>query len=182
VHRTTNIHRFLKENGVAYNIYNDPSGGSRPWELDPIPQLINASEWELINKGLIQRASLFNLMLKDIYGEQILIKEGIIPQEIIYTHPGFLRSCVNLNLPHQQYLILYAADMARGIDGRIWILSDRSQAPSGYGYALETGWLCPVSYLNCSPTSRLPGYPPTLMNSNKRLIISHLITPIHPEW
>ena len=135
--RNIDILRLLKENGVAYNIYNDPSGQSRPWELDPIPQLITANEWETINAGLIQRAELFNLLLKDIYGPQTLIKNGIIPQELIYLHPGFIRSCVNIKLPGTQHLILYAADMARGIDGRLWIISDRTQAPSGSGYALE---------------------------------------------
>lgn len=135
--RTNDIVRLLKENGVAYNIYNDQSGETRPWELDPIPQLMPASEWAVINKGLVQRATVFNLLLKDIYGPQTLIKEGIIPQELIYMHPGFLRSCMNINLPAQQYLVLYAADMGRGADGRLWIISDRTQAPSGYGYALE---------------------------------------------
>jgi uncharacterized circularly permuted ATP-grasp superfamily protein/uncharacterized alpha-E superfamily protein len=135
--RTNDIIRLLKENGVAYNIYNETSGEMRPWELDPIPQIIPASEWAVINKGLIQRATLFNLLLKDIYGPQTLIKEGIIPQELIYMHPGFLRSCVNINLPGQQHLVVYSADMARGADGRLWIISDRTQAPSGYGYALE---------------------------------------------
>ncbi|MBL7738113.1 MAG: circularly permuted type 2 ATP-grasp protein [Chitinophagaceae bacterium] len=135
--RNADILRLLKENGVAYNIYNDPSGQSRPWELDPIPQLITADEWETINAGLIQRAELFNLLLKDIYGPQTLIKNGIIPQELIYLHPGFIRSCANIQLPGSQHLILYAADMARGNDGRLWIISDRTQAPSGSGYALE---------------------------------------------
>jgi uncharacterized circularly permuted ATP-grasp superfamily protein/uncharacterized alpha-E superfamily protein len=135
--RSVDILRLLKENGVAYNIYNDPSGQSRPWELDPIPQLITAHEWETINAGLIQRAELFNLLLKDIYGPQTLIKNGIIPQELIYLHPGFIRSCVNVKLPYLQHLTLYAADMARGNDGRLWIISDRTQAPSGSGYALE---------------------------------------------
>jgi uncharacterized circularly permuted ATP-grasp superfamily protein/uncharacterized alpha-E superfamily protein len=135
--RDDDILRLLKENGVAYNIYNDPSGQTRPWELDPIPQLITAHEWETINAGLIQRAQLFDLLLKDIYGQQTLIRNGIIPQELIYMHPGFLRSCVNIKLPGTQHLVLYAADMARGIDGRLWIISDRTQAPSGSGYALE---------------------------------------------
>ena len=75
--RNADILRLLKENGVAYNIYNDPSGESRPWELDPIPQLITAKEWETINAGLIQRAELFNLLLKDIYGPQTLIKKEL---------------------------------------------------------------------------------------------------------
>jgi uncharacterized circularly permuted ATP-grasp superfamily protein/uncharacterized alpha-E superfamily protein len=135
--RTNDILRLLKENGVAYNIYNDPSGQSRPWELDPIPQLITATEWDTINTALVQRAELFNLLLKDIYGPQTLIKEGILPQELIYMHPGFLRACANIALPEQQHLMLYAADMARGTDGRLWVISDRTQAPSGYGYALE---------------------------------------------
>jgi uncharacterized circularly permuted ATP-grasp superfamily protein/uncharacterized alpha-E superfamily protein len=135
--RTVDILRLLKENGVAYNIYNDPSGQTRPWELDPIPQLITSNEWETINAGLIQRAELFDLLLKDIYGPQTLIKNGIIPQELVYLHPGFIRSCVNIKLAGPQHLVLYAADMARGHDGRIWIISDRTQAPSGSGYALE---------------------------------------------
>jgi len=135
--RNADISRLLKENGVAYNIYNDPAGETRPWELDPIPQLITAEEWDAISKGLIQRAELLNLMLRDIYGPQVLIKEGIIPQELIYMHPGFLRSCVNIKLPADNHLVLYAADMGRGSDGKFWIISDRTQAPSGYGYALE---------------------------------------------
>lgn len=135
--RAHNMLRLLKENGVAYNIYNDPSGKTRPWELDPIPQLITSDEWEALNRGLVQRARLFSLVLQDIYGPQNLIKDKIIPQELIYMHPGFLRNCVNIPLPEALYLTLYAADLARGSDGRLWVISDRAQAPSGYGYALE---------------------------------------------
>ncbi len=135
--RSNNMLRLLKENGVAYNIYDDPSGQTRPWELDPIPQIITGEEWDFISKGLIQRARLFNLILKDLYGPQSLVKDRIIPQEIIYRHPGFLRNCVGINLPEESYLTLYATDMARGSDGRLWIINDRTQAPSGYGYALE---------------------------------------------
>lgn len=135
--RTADILRLLKENGIAYNIYRDPAGETRPWELDPIPQIIASSEWQTINDGLIQRATLFNLMLRDLYGPQTLIREGIVPQELVYMHPGFLRSCMNIDLPARQHLVLYAADMGRGTDGRLWIISDRTQAPSGYGYALE---------------------------------------------
>ncbi len=135
--RNNDILRLLKENGVAYNIYNDPSGQSRPWELDPVPQIIPAKDWQTINSGLIQRAELLNLVLKDIYGPQTLIRQGILPQELIYLHPGFLRACANIPLPGTQHLILYAADLARGSDGRIWVIGDRTQAPSGAGYALE---------------------------------------------
>jgi len=166
--RNNDILRLLKENGVAYNIYNDPSGQSRPWELDPIPQIIPAKEWETINVGLIERAQLFNLILKDIYGPQKLIKEGIIPQELIYLHPGFLRSCVNISLPGAQHLILYAADIARGIDGKMWIISDRTQAPSGSGYTLENRHAMTTvlpEFFNNLPVKRLSPYFDSLQNA-----------------
>lgn len=135
--RNEDLQRMLRENGVAYNIYNDPSGQNRPWELDPVPKIIAAKEWETIQAGLQQRATLFDLILKDIYGPQQLLRKGFIPPELIFQHPGFLRSCVNVPLLGLKHLTLYAADMTRGQDGRLWVISDRAQAPSGSGYALE---------------------------------------------
>ncbi|MFY7899381.1 MAG: circularly permuted type 2 ATP-grasp protein, partial [Chitinophagaceae bacterium] len=135
--RRADIHRFLKENGVTYNIYGDPTGLNRPWNLDIIPYIIEQDEWQTIEKGLKQRAELFNLILKDIYGEQNLIKKGYLPVELIYNHPGFLRECAGISMPWKRHLVLYSADIARSPDGRVWVISDRSQAPSGSGYALE---------------------------------------------
>ncbi|MBY0424204.1 MAG: circularly permuted type 2 ATP-grasp protein, partial [Cytophagales bacterium] len=87
--------------------------------------------------GLKQRAELLNLIYKDIYGNQELIKKGLLPMELIYYHSGFLRPTKNVFLPGEHQLVLYAADMSKGPDGRMWILNDRSQAPSGSGYTLE---------------------------------------------
>ncbi|WP_455202750.1 circularly permuted type 2 ATP-grasp protein, partial [Kaarinaea lacus] len=129
--------RILRENGVTYNVYGDPNGLNRPWELDPIPFLISSEEWSSIEQGLVQRAELMNLLLKDIYGPRQLIKKGILPLELIYSHNGFLRPCDQVTLPGEHQLIVYAADMARGPDNQMWIVGDRSQAPSGAGYALE---------------------------------------------
>ncbi len=135
--RTKDIFRFLKENGVTYNIYGDPEGLNRPWDLDPIPFLISKEEWYTIETGLKQRAELFNHILKDIYGERRLVRNGLLPMELIYQHSGFLRQCAGISLPGKRNLVVYSADMARGQDGKIWILNDRTQAPSGAGYALE---------------------------------------------
>ncbi len=129
--------RLLKENGVTYNIYGDPAGLNRPWKLDIIPFVINKEEWQKIESGLIQRATLLDLVLKDIYGEQKLIKNGLLPMELIYNHAGFLRQCFGIHQPGKHSLISYAADIARSADGKIWIVNDRSQAPSGSGYVLE---------------------------------------------
>ncbi|MBC7651679.1 MAG: circularly permuted type 2 ATP-grasp protein, partial [Deinococcales bacterium] len=135
--RSRDILRLLKENGVTYNIYNDPLGLNRPWNLDIIPFLISINEWQTIEPGLQQRATLLDLILKDIYGERQLIKNGLLPAELIYNHTGFLRQCVGIQQHSKHSLILYSADLARSADGNIWVLNDRTQAPSGYGYALE---------------------------------------------
>lgn len=129
--------QFLRENGVTYNVYGDPDGLNRPWQLDPLPFLIASDEWKTIEAGLVQRAELLNLILKDLYGPRELIRKGLLPLELIYNHRGFQRPCDQVQLPGMHQLIIYAAEMARGPDGRMWILNDRTQAPSGAGYALE---------------------------------------------
>src|SRR3569832_2261793 len=135
--RRAEANRLLRENGVTYNVYGDPAGRQRPWPLDLIPFLIPSEEWRRIESGLAQRAEVLNLLLRDIYGPRDLIRRGLLPFELVYGHPGFLRPCAPLagRKPHE--LILYAADLARGPDGRMWVLSDRTQAPSGTGYAQE---------------------------------------------
>ena len=135
--RHNDILRLLKENGVTYNIYGDPAGINRPWKLDMIPLLISKEEWTAIESGLIQRATLMDMILKDIYGQRRLIRQGLLPMELIYHHAGFLRQCTGIRLPGKHHLVLYAADIARGADGKIWVVNDRTQAPSGAGYALE---------------------------------------------
>lgn len=135
--RRQEAHRILRETGVTYNVYDDPNEISRPWELDPVPLLISNKEWVNIEAGLAQRAELLNLILKDIYGPQKLIKNRLIPYELVYAHLGFIRSCADLEYPGTKQLILHSANMARGPDGQMWVMDDRTQAPSGAGYALE---------------------------------------------
>ena len=134
--RHEEIQRLLRENGVTYMVHGEQHG-HRPGELDPIPLIISNTDWDTISDGLRQRAELLNLILMDLYGERTLIKEGLIPPEVVYAHAGFLRACVGLIPPGFPFLLNYAADLARGPDGRMWVLSDRTQAPSGAGYALE---------------------------------------------
>lgn len=135
--RRLKAQRLLRENGVTYNVYADTETLTRPWRLDPIPLLISSSEWQVIEAGLKQRAKLLDLLLQDIYGPQNLLKKGLLPPELILGHQGFLAPCVNALTRQQQQLTLYSANLARGPDGRMWVLDDRTQAPSGFGYALE---------------------------------------------
>lgn len=129
--------RLIYENGIAYNVEADPQAMYRPWELDPIPLLIAPGEWHALSEGLVQRARLLNLLLVDCYGPQRLLQQGLIPPELLFAHGGFLRSCHGLRVPRDVLLHIYAAHLARGPDGRWLVLADRTQAPSGAGYALE---------------------------------------------
>src|ERR1700693_3143753 len=127
----------IRENGVTYNVYGDPLGMDRPWNLDSIPLMIPPAEWSQLEAGLIQRARLLNLILADLYGPQQLLRRGLLPPALVFANPGFWRPCHGVRVSGETYLHLLAVDLARGPDGEWWVISDRTQAPSGAGYSLE---------------------------------------------
>jgi uncharacterized circularly permuted ATP-grasp superfamily protein len=129
--------RLVRENGVTYNVYDDPQGLGRPWRLDPIPLLIGAEDWRALERGVIQRARLLNALLGDLYGPQRVLREGLLPSSLVFGNANFLRPLHGVAARDGVYLHLMAMDVGRAPDGRWWILSDRTQAPSGAGYALE---------------------------------------------
>lgn len=129
--------RLIIENGVTYNVYADPQGRDRPWQLDTLPMIIPADEWQVIAAGVAQRARVLDALLGDLYGPQRLLAEGIVPPEIPFGHPNFLWPCRNVMPRDARWLHLYAVDLARAPDGKWWVLGDRTQTPSGPGYALE---------------------------------------------
>jgi len=135
--RWEHARRTIRENGVTYNVYGDPRGMNRPWELDTIPLLIPEAEWRRLEEGLIQRARLLNLIGSDLYGRQTLLSEGHLPPALVLANPAFLRPCHGTPVPGGTFLHHLAIDLARAPDGQWWVLSDRTQAPSGSGYALE---------------------------------------------
>jgi uncharacterized circularly permuted ATP-grasp superfamily protein/uncharacterized alpha-E superfamily protein len=129
--------RLIIENGVTYNVYADPQGKDRPWALDTLPAIIPADEWAVIAAGVEQRARLCDAILNDLYGPRRLLHEGTIPAEIAFGHPNYLWPCHGAVPRGERWLYVYAADLARSHDGRWWVLGDRTQTPSGPGYALE---------------------------------------------
>lgn len=136
-HRLDFVRRRIQENGITYNVYADPNGADRPWELDPLPLILSAVEWQEIAQAITQRARLLNAVLGDLYGEQTLLRDGSLPPALVYGHNGFLWPCQGIRPPGDTWLHLYAVDLARSPDGRWWVIADRTQAPSGAGYALE---------------------------------------------
>ncbi len=135
--RAESARQLLREHGVTYNVHADGGNAERTWELDPLPLVIDAHEWAELETGLIQRTRLLNLVLADIYGPQALLKDGLLPPALLHANPGFLRSCHGIRPPRDLHLTLHAVDLTRAPDGRWWVLADRTQAPSGIGYALE---------------------------------------------
>ena len=136
-HRLDFIARQIREDGITYNIYADAKGADRPWQLDLLPQIIDAGDWAGLSAGIAQRASLLDAVLADLYGPQVLLAEGLLPPELVFGHDNFLWPCQGLRPPGGRFLHVYAADLARAPDGRWWVVADRTQAPSGAGYALE---------------------------------------------
>jgi uncharacterized circularly permuted ATP-grasp superfamily protein/uncharacterized alpha-E superfamily protein len=132
-----NAERLLRDNGVTFVAQGDSDRKGRPWRLDLFPMLIAPEEWREIAAGLSQRARLLNEVLIDLYGEQRCIKSGTLPPAMVFGNAQFLRPCATVPVRDNLHLHLLAFDLARAPDGRWWVLSDRTETPSGAGYALE---------------------------------------------
>jgi len=166
--RTQWVRRQVRENGVTYNVYADPEGADRPWELDMLPLVLPADEWAGIEAAVRQRATLLNQVLLDVYGPQRLLAEGVLPPALVYGHAGYLRPCRGVRPPGGALLHMYAADLARAPDGRWWVVDDRTQAPSGAGYALENRLVISRLYADLFRdlrVQRLAGFFATLRDS-----------------
>jgi uncharacterized circularly permuted ATP-grasp superfamily protein/uncharacterized alpha-E superfamily protein len=135
--RFTAADRHLHDSGVFYRVYEDPSGGRRPWPLSHVPLLIDTVEWQSLKAGLVQRAELLEAVLADAYGPATLVREGRLPAAVIAGNPEFLRPLVGVAPPGGAHLRFYAVDVGRSPGGHWWVLGDRTQAPSGAGFALE---------------------------------------------
>src|SRR5690242_9455157 len=129
--------RIIREDGVTYNVHGDPQGRDRRWELDPLPLVLSAADWSGLSAGLLQRAELLNAILVDLYGPGHLVRERLLPHELVAANPSFLRACHGWQVPKNRYLHLYAAHVARAPTGQWCVLADRTRAPAGPGYAVE---------------------------------------------
>lgn len=160
--------RLVQEQGITYHVYGDPRGVERPWQLDPVPLILPAAEWAVIENGLVQRATLLNKILADCYGSQELIRSRWLSPALVFAQPDFLRPCHGVRVPGDVFLNLYAADLARSPDGRWWVVSDRTQIPTGAGYALAnrlvTSRILPESFRE-SHVHRVAGFFRDLQNA-----------------
>jgi uncharacterized circularly permuted ATP-grasp superfamily protein len=127
---------FLRQ-GVTFNVYGDSQGTERIFPFDLVPRVIPAKEWEYLERGLIQRITALNLFLRDVYHEQKIVKDGVIPASYILSGKHFRREFVNFNVPRDIYIHICGTDLIRGDDGSYMVLEDNARCPSGVSYVLE---------------------------------------------
>ena len=135
--RRQSLEQQLRDNGVTYNVYADEHSQQRPWALDLFPMILTPEDWTSIETGVLQRTRLLDRILADMYGPGELLNKGLLPPALVKGHPGYLRPMMGVIPAGDTWLHIVAFDLARGPDGRWWIISHRTQAPSGLGYLLE---------------------------------------------
>lgn len=135
--RQISAERALMAMGITFNVYSENEGTERIMPVDIIPRIVHAQEWEKMEKGLIQRITALNLFLADIYSDQKIIKDGIIPREVIYSSKNFLAPCMGIKPPKNIWIHITGTDLIRGNNGEYMILEDNLRCPSGVSYMME---------------------------------------------
>ncbi len=168
--RMANLQRQVRDNGVTYNVYASADQPQRPWSLDLFPLLLGHTDWQKIEVGVMQRMQLLERIMADAYGPQNLVLSGQLPAALVQGHPAYLPAMHGVLPVGGRYLSLAAFDLARGPDGGWWLLSQRTQAPSGLGYLLENrqivSRLFPQAF-EAFPVQRLTETYSTLMDGIK---------------
>lgn len=152
--------------GITFTVYSDNAGIERIFPFDIIPRIIQASEWEHIEAGIRQRLKALNLFLKDIYSEQQILKDQVVPVELIASCPQYTREVHGIKVAHDIFVHIAGVDLIRGADGQFYVLEDNLRTPSGVSYMLE----------NREVTKRLF---PDLLSHNKVRMVSNYPLLLH---
>jgi len=129
--------KLFMSQGITFTVYDSGEGIEKIFPFDIIPRIITSTEWLFIEKGIKQRLKALNLFLKDVYSNQFIIKDQIVPVDVIYSCPHFLREMHNVNVPHDIYIHIAGIDLIRDHDGTFYVLEDNLRTPSGVSYMLE---------------------------------------------
>jgi uncharacterized circularly permuted ATP-grasp superfamily protein/uncharacterized alpha-E superfamily protein len=132
------VHSLIDNDGITYTDVEPDGLGQepRPWQLDTLPIVLSAADWETLEAGLLQRSRVLDAVLADLYGPRNLLTEGILPPELLFGYPGYLRAANGIEIPGHHQLFMHACDVSRRPDGSFQVNGDGTQAPSGAGYAL----------------------------------------------
>jgi uncharacterized circularly permuted ATP-grasp superfamily protein len=129
--------KLFMSQGITFTVYSSGEGIEKIFPFDIIPRIITAAEWHFIEKGIQQRLKALNLFLKDVYHQQFILKDGIVPVELVYSCPHYLREMQGLNIPYDIYVHIAGIDLIRDYDGTFYVLEDNLRTPSGVSYMIE---------------------------------------------
>lgn len=164
--------QLFMSQGVTFTVYNDNEGIEKIFPFDIVPRIITAEEWTKIELGIKQRLKALNLFIKDIYNDQFIIKDGIIPGELIYSNPSYLREMKGVKVPHDVYVHISGVDLIRNNDGEFYVLEDNLRTPSGVSYMLENREISKRLFPGILPKSKVrsvSNYPNLLYKKLKGL-------------
>ncbi len=155
VQRQAAIERSLLNLGITFNVYGDAQGTERIWPFDIIPRIVPAAEWNRIDRGLKQRIRALNLFIHDVYHEQHILGDGVVPAELVKTARCYREACRGLNPPRDIWCHITGTDLVRHADGTIYVLEDNMRCPSGVSYVLQNRALMKQSFPQIFEASRV---------------------------
>ena len=180
VQRQQAAERALLHRGITFNVYGDNSGTERIFPFDIVPRIIEAAEWERLERGLKQLVYALNLFINDIYHEQKVLKDKVIPEEIVYSARSFRQACVGLQPPRGVWCHITGTDLVRDRDGQMYVLEDNLRCPSGVSYVLESRQILKRTFPQVFGASRVrpvDDYPSHLLTMLHALAADYLQSP-----
>jgi uncharacterized circularly permuted ATP-grasp superfamily protein len=164
VRRHESAERALLQMGITFTVYGDEAGTERIFPFDIVPRIIEAQEWERLERGLAQRVRALNLFIDDVYHEQKIVKDGVIPASVIESSQGYRKQCMGLDPPGGVWCHITGTDLVRDGDGTVYVLEDNLRCPSGVSYVLENREVMKQSFprvfdgLAIRPVGDYPGH------------------------
>src|SRR5262249_27674538 len=153
--RQQSAERALLHMGITFNVYGDSAGTERIFPFDLVPRIVTASEWSVIERGLRQRIRALNLFIDDIYHRRRIVKDGVIPAEILASAASFRKPCVDTRPRHGIWCHITGTDLVRHTDGQIYVLEDNLRCPSGVSYVLQNRLVMKRTFPQVFESSRI---------------------------
>ena len=166
--------------GITFNVYADEQGVEKIFPFDLIPRIIDANEWEWIERGLKQRIHALNLFIDDVYHDQKILKDGIVPADVVLSSERYLQQCIGLDPPRGVWCHITGTDLVRDGDGQVYVLEDNLGCPSGVSYVVENRQLMKRTFpqlFGMSQIQPVEDYPSQLLNMLRYLVTDKVLSP-----
>ena len=172
--------RALLQMGITFNVYGERAGAEKIFPFDLVPRIVPAAEWKRIERGLKQRITALNQFIHDLYHDQKIIKDGVVPGEIVFSSKAYRKQCVGFNPPRGVWCHVTGTDLVRHRDGQIYVLEDNLRCPSGVSYVLENRAVMKSMFPQVFAASKVrpvAGYPGRLRDMLEFLPPDHITSP-----